>query len=97
MSTGGSKLSHRKFPFEDYTLLYNILSTYDWVCVHGTTSVVSAVASLNAAAQVAMEQAIPRGIINSKLKFSHNPLSYSYYIRRFKKFDRRYQNFSFAS
>jgi hypothetical protein len=34
--------------------------------VHGTTSLDSAVASLNAAAQVAMDQATPHGSINYK-------------------------------
>jgi hypothetical protein len=53
-------------------LLYNILSTYDWSRVYGTTSVDSAVANLNAAAvEDAKEQAIPIGIINSKSKFPH--------------------------
>jgi hypothetical protein len=40
-------------------------------CVHGTTSVDAAVPSLNAAIQDVKEQAIPRGIINSKSKFPH--------------------------
>jgi hypothetical protein len=61
--------SCRKFSSGDYTLLYNILSTHDWSCVHNTSSVDAAVASLNAVVQDATEQAIPRGVINSKPKF----------------------------
>jgi hypothetical protein len=45
----------------NYTLLYNLLSTYDWSSVYETTSVDTTVASLNAAVRGAMEQAIPRG------------------------------------
>jgi hypothetical protein len=51
--------SYRKFLSGDYALLYNILSTFDWSCEYGTTSVDSAVACLNAAVQDAMEHAIP--------------------------------------
>jgi hypothetical protein len=56
--------SYRKFSPGDYSMLYNILSTFYWSCVYGTTSVDSAVASLNAAVQHAMEHAIPRGVIS---------------------------------
>jgi hypothetical protein len=63
--------SYRKFSSGDYALLYNILSTCDWSCVYGTTSVDSAVACLNAAVEDAMEHAIFRGIIKSNSKFSH--------------------------
>jgi hypothetical protein len=63
--------SYRKFSSGDYALLYNILSTFDWSCVYGTTSVDSAVACLNAAVQDAMEHAIPRGVTNANSKFTH--------------------------
>jgi hypothetical protein len=58
--------SYRKFSSGDYKLLYNILSTYACSCVYNTTSVDSAVTSLNAAVQDAMKHAIPRGNINSR-------------------------------
>jgi hypothetical protein len=51
---------YRKFSSGDYALFQNILSTYDWSCVHGTTSVDLVIASLSAAVQNAMEQTIPR-------------------------------------
>jgi hypothetical protein len=63
--------SYRKFSFGVYDLLYNILSIYDCSCVHDTTSVDSAVLSLNTAVHDAMAQAVPRGIINSKSKSPH--------------------------
>jgi hypothetical protein len=63
--------SYRKFSSGDYALLYNILSTFDWSCVYGTTSIDSAVACLNAAVQDAMEHAIPRRFTNANSKFPH--------------------------
>jgi hypothetical protein len=54
-----------------YYLLYNILPTFDWSCVYGTTPVDSAVACLSAAVQYAMEHAILRGISNANSKFPH--------------------------
>jgi peptidoglycan biosynthesis protein MviN/MurJ (putative lipid II flippase) len=57
--------SYRKFSSGDYTLLYNILSAYDWSCVRVYLAD-SAVASLSAALQHAMEQAAFHGIINRK-------------------------------
>jgi hypothetical protein len=63
--------SYRKLSSGDYALLYTTLSTHDWSGVHDTTSVDSAVACLNAAVQDAIEQAIPRGIINNNSKFPH--------------------------
>jgi hypothetical protein len=56
-----SEISYLIFSAGNYTLLYNILSTYDWSSVSETTAVDTAVASLNAAVRCAMEQAIPRG------------------------------------
>jgi hypothetical protein len=61
--------SYRKFSSGDYTLPHNILSTSDWSCVYGTSSVDTAVACLNALVPEVMEQAIPHGIINSESKF----------------------------
>jgi hypothetical protein len=75
--------SYRKFASGDYTLLYNILSTYDWSCVYDISSVDAAVASLNAVVQDATEQGIPRGITNSKPKFPHwYSGSLRYYIKK---------------
>jgi hypothetical protein len=62
---------YRKFSSGDYALLYHILSTTDWSCVYGTSSVDSAVVCLNAVVQDALERAIPRGVLNSHLKFPH--------------------------
>jgi hypothetical protein len=87
-------------------LLYKNLSTFDWSCVYGTTPVDSAVACLNAAVEDAMEQAIPRGVINSNSKFPHwYSLSLRYYItkknyfyrcfKKKKKSDCLYQKFSY--
>jgi hypothetical protein len=56
-----SEFGYRIFAAGNYTLLYNILSTYDWSSVYETSSVDVAVQSLNAAVQDAMEQAIPHG------------------------------------
>jgi hypothetical protein len=47
--------SYRKYAAGDYTLLYNVLSNYDWACVYDTSSVDAAAASLSAAVQDAME------------------------------------------
>jgi hypothetical protein len=78
--------------YRDSFYLYNILSTYAWSCVHGTTSVEAAVASLSAAVQDAMEQAIPIGIIKSKSKFPHwYSSSLRYYIREGNYFYRRFK------
>jgi hypothetical protein len=63
--------SYRKFSSGNYALLYHILSTADWSCMYGTSSVDSAVTCLNAVVQDALERAIPRGVINSHLKFPH--------------------------
>jgi hypothetical protein len=52
-----------KFASGDYTKLYDILSIYDWSCVHDTTSVDAAVAGLNATVQNAMKQGNPRDVI----------------------------------
>jgi hypothetical protein len=68
--------SYRKFSSGDYALLYNILLIYDWFCIYGTSSVDSAVASLNAALQDAMEQATPPDIINSEVEIP--PLVFSF-------------------
>jgi hypothetical protein len=77
----------------DYTLHYNILSTYQWSCVYGTTSVNAAVASLNAVVQDAMEQEIPHGIINSQAKFPHQySSSLRFYIRKKNYFYRHFKN-----
>jgi hypothetical protein len=48
-----------------YNFVSDILPTYDWSYVYGSTFVGFAVASLSAAVQDVMKQAIPRGIINS--------------------------------
>jgi hypothetical protein len=69
------------YHIKQYILLYNILYTYDWSCLYGTTSVSSTAASLNTAVQGTMEQAIPRSIINCKSKFLHW-YSGSLYIRK---------------
>jgi hypothetical protein len=75
--------SYRKFSSGDYALLYTTLSTSDWSSVYDTTSVDSAVTCLNAAVQDAIEQVIPRGIINSNSKFPHwYSSSLKYYIRK---------------
>jgi hypothetical protein len=55
------EFSYRKFAVGNYILLYNILSTCDWSSVYETSSVDVAVASLDAAAIGAIEQAIPCG------------------------------------
>jgi hypothetical protein len=49
------EFSYRIFAAGNYTLLYNIPSTYDWSSVYETTSVDVAVASLNTAVSGAME------------------------------------------
>jgi hypothetical protein len=54
------EFGYRIFAAGNYTLLYNILSAYDWSCMY-ETSVDVAVLSLNAAVRGAMEQEIPRG------------------------------------
>jgi hypothetical protein len=67
----------------DYALLYNKLSTFDWSCAYGTTSVDSAVACLNDVVLDAIEQEIPRGIINSASKFPHwYSIQLRHYIRK---------------
>jgi hypothetical protein len=53
----------------DYTLLYNMLSTYVWSCVYDAASVDAAVASLTVTQHV-MKQAIPRDIV-AKSEFPH--------------------------
>jgi hypothetical protein len=52
-----------KFSSGDYTVLYNILDTYDLFSVYKNTSVFDADISLNAVVPDAMEQAIRHGII----------------------------------
>jgi hypothetical protein len=104
--TQDSESSYRKYTSDDYALLYNILSNYDWSCVYGASSVDSAVASLSAAVQDAMDQAVPRGYV-AKSKFPHwfsSSLKYcirkkNYFYRRFKKhkYASIYNNFSFYS
>jgi hypothetical protein len=75
--------SYPKYSSGDYALLYNNLSTFDWSCVYGTTSFNSAVGCLNEAVQDVMENAIPRGIINTNSKFPHWYSSFlKYYIRK---------------
>jgi hypothetical protein len=85
------EFSYRNFAAGNYTLLYNILSTYDWSSVY-ETSIDEAVASLNAAVRGAIEQAIPCGY-SCKSKFPHW-FSYTlrcymakknYFHHRFKK------------
>jgi hypothetical protein len=66
--TQNCEYSYRKYGSGDYALLYNILSDYDWSCVYDTSSVDAAAASLIAAVQDALEQAIPRGF-TTKSKF----------------------------
>jgi hypothetical protein len=86
-----SEISYLIYSAGNYTLLYNLLSTYDWSSVYETTSVDTAVASLNAAVRDAMEDAIPRGY-SRKFKFppwfSHTLRHYiakkNYFHRRFK-------------
>jgi hypothetical protein len=63
-----SEISYRIYSADACTLLYNILSTYDWSSVYETTSVDTAVANLNDAVRGAMEQAIPHGY-SRKSKF----------------------------
>jgi hypothetical protein len=76
-----SEFSNLIYAAGNYTLLYNILSTYDWSSMYETTSVDTAVASLSGA----MEQAIPCGY-SRKVKFppwfSH---TLRYYIKQKKK------------
>jgi hypothetical protein len=75
--------SYRKLSSGDYALLYHTLSTADWPCVYGTSSVDSAVACLIAVVQDALEHAIPRGVINSHLKFPHwYSTSLRFYIKK---------------
>jgi hypothetical protein len=63
-----SEISYPIYSADNYTLLYNLLSRYDWPSVYETTSVDTAVANLDAAVHGAMEQAIPRGY-SRKSKF----------------------------
>jgi hypothetical protein len=87
-----SEIRYLIYATGNYTLLYNILSTHGWSSVYETTSVDTAVASLNAAVHGAMEQAIPRGY-NCKSKFppwfTHTLIHYStkkkYSHRRLKR------------
>jgi hypothetical protein len=61
--------SYRKYPSEDYTLLYNITSSYGWPCMYVTTSVDVAVACLNAVVQDAWNRQFP--VISSQVENSH--------------------------
>jgi hypothetical protein len=103
-NTSNCEYSYRKFASGDYTLLYNILSTYDWFFMYSITSVDDAVTSLNAVVLNATDQAISRGFIR-KSKFPHWFSSAlrcyiwkkDYYYKRFKKknSDYFYSKFSF--
>lgn len=64
------QFSYQIFARGNYTLLYNILSAYDWSSVYETSSVDVAVASHNAAVRGAMEKVVPRGY-SCKSKFPH--------------------------
>jgi hypothetical protein len=91
--TQNYKYSCSKFVSGDYTLHYNILSTYQWSCVYGTTSFNAAVASLNTVVQDAMKEAIPHDIINSHAKFPHwYSSSLRFYIRKKNYFYRHFKN-----
>jgi hypothetical protein len=102
--TRNCEYSYRKSASGDYTLLYNILSTYDWSFIYSITSVDDAVTSLNIVFLNAIDQAIPHGFIR-KSKFPHlfsSALRYNiwkkdYYYRRLKKknSDYFYNKFSF--
>ncbi|PNF43033.1 hypothetical protein B7P43_G08782 [Cryptotermes secundus] len=95
--TQNCEYSYRKYIAGDYTLLYNILSNYDWSCVYDTSSVDAGAARLSAAVQDAMEQAIPRGFI-TKSKFPHwFSSSLRYYIRKKNYFYRRFKKHKSAS
>jgi hypothetical protein len=63
----------------NYAFLYNLLSTHDWSSVNETTSVDTAVASLNAAVRGAVEQAIPRGYSRK----SKSPPWFSHTLRHY--------------
>jgi hypothetical protein len=80
---------HYIYAAGDYSLLYNLLCTYDWSNVYEAVSVDAAVTSLNAAVLGAMELAIPRGY-GGKSKF---PPWFSsalrYYISKKNYFHRR--------
>jgi hypothetical protein len=87
-----SEINYLIYSAGNYTLLYNLLSTYDWSSIYETNSVERAVASLNAAVHGAMEHAVPRGYsLKSKFPplFSHTLWYYiankSYFHRHFKK------------
>jgi hypothetical protein len=54
-NTHNCEYSYRKFASWDYTLLYNILSTYCCSCMYSITSVDYAVTSLNAVVLNAMD------------------------------------------
>jgi hypothetical protein len=91
--TQNYKYSYRTFVSGDYTLHYNVLSTFKCSCVYGTTSVDAAVASVNAVVQDAMEQAICHGIISSQAKFPHWYSSSSrFYIRKKNYIYRHFKN-----
>jgi hypothetical protein len=87
-----SEFSYQIYSAGNYTLLYNLLSRYDWSSVYETPSVDTAVASLSAAVSVAMDKAIPCGY-SRKSKFppwfSHTLRYYiakkNYFHHRFKK------------
>jgi hypothetical protein len=94
-----NELSYFKYACGDYTLLYNILSSYDWSSVYSKSSVDAAVASLNSAVHEAIDRSIPLGFVkgsNCPSWFSrtlrHCILKKNYYYRRFKK---NKSNFSF--
>jgi hypothetical protein len=83
--------SYRKFASGDDTLLYNILSSYDWSCVYDTSSVYAAVARLSVVVQDAMEQAIPRGFTcNFKFPYWFSG-SLKYYIKKKNYFYRGFK------
>jgi hypothetical protein len=98
-----SGISYLIYSAGNYTLLYNLLSTYDWSSAYETTSVDTAVASLDAAVRGTMEQAIPR-CYNRKSKFpswfSHTLRHYiakkNYFHRHFKKKPSDYFYYRFA-
>jgi hypothetical protein len=62
--------------------MYNILPTYEWSGVYGTTSVDGAVTTLSAVVQDNMRQAIPSGSVTKSEFPNLFASSLRYYIRK---------------
>jgi hypothetical protein len=90
-----SEFLYFKYACGDYILFYQILFSYDWLCVYSEPSVDAAVASLNPVVHEAIDGSIPQGSVTGSNFPSWFSRTLRHYIFKKNKSDVYYNKVSY--